>query len=103
VKALFRVSSACLRRWARRRNQKKRSTKKSRAFADPSEAPMIAPFLRPFFVTGAGAGSVSRYGRLKTMPVMTVRPEMLGVVSGTGVIEGTEKQGVVGPSSVGYI
>ena len=58
------------------------------AFAVPSAIPMIAPVFSPG-LAGVAVGSVRRYFRVNTMPVMTVNPEMVGVVAGTSVTEGT--------------
>lgn len=49
---------------------------------------MIAPLVSPGLACVA-VGSVRRYFRANTMPVMTVNPEMVGVVAGTSETEGT--------------
>lgn len=49
---------------------------------------MMAPVARAP-LAGVAVGSRRRYFRAKTMSVMMVKPEMVGVVPGTSVIEGT--------------
>jgi hypothetical protein len=88
MNALLRASSACLRRRARRRIQKKIRTAMRMALAVPRAIPIMAPLARPGDA-GMAVGSARRYFRAKTMSVMRVNPEIVGVFPGTSVIDGT--------------
>ena len=66
--------------------------------AAPTTMPAIAPAGRP--VDGVALGSVSKYLRAKTMFVMTVSRETVGVVPGTRVTDGIVTHGVSNPRFV---
>ncbi len=78
-----RLGTGCF-RGRRRRIRKIAKTRNARAAMQiPTARPAFAPVDRLL-----GLGAVSSYLRLKTCSVITVRPEMVGVIAGTNVSDG---------------